>query len=169
MKIATFMFYFFEAVAALSAFAIIFIRNVFHGALLFVACLIAIAGIYILTFAEFIAVMQILVYAGGILVLIIFGIMLTSKISGKPLVVNHAHILAGTAVGLFFLILFCTLFTEGVFASGEKIPTTANTFEMIGVLLLSDFVLPFEIAGVLLLIALIGSAVTASVTAKLKK
>jgi NADH:ubiquinone oxidoreductase subunit 6 (subunit J) len=162
------MFYFFEAAAAISAIGIIFVRHVFQGALLFVVCLLAIAGIYVLTFAEFIAVMQILVYAGGILVLIIFGIMLTSKISGKPLRVNHTHIFAGTLVSFFFLIFFSVLFAKEVFASSEKVPIPANAFDVIGVLLLSDFVLPFEIAGVLLLMALVGSAVTASITTKLK-
>ena len=83
MNIAQFMFYFFEAFAAISAIALIFIKNVFYGALLLIICLLCLAGIYIMAFAEFIAVTQILVYAGGILVVIIFGIMLTTKISGN--------------------------------------------------------------------------------------
>lgn len=168
MSIATFMFYFFEVAAATSAIAIIFVRHVFQGALLFVVCLLAIAGIYVLAFAEFMAVMQILVYAGGILVLIIFGIMLTSKISGKPLVVTHTNVFAGTMVGFFFVILLSVLFAKEIFVSSEKMKTSANTFESIGALLLSDFVLPFEVAGILLLIALVGSAVTASITYKSK-
>jgi NADH-quinone oxidoreductase subunit J len=52
----------------------------FHGALLLITCLLALAGIYVIAFAEFVAVTQILVYAGGILVVIIFGIMLTTNL-----------------------------------------------------------------------------------------
>ncbi|HPH47169.1 MAG TPA: NADH-quinone oxidoreductase subunit J, partial [Chryseolinea sp.] len=69
MTVLNFIFYFLEAVAALSAISIIFIRNVFYGALLLITCLLALAGIYVLAFAEFIAVTQILIYAGGILVI----------------------------------------------------------------------------------------------------
>ncbi len=125
MSIATFMFYFFEVVAAISAISIIFIRHVFQGALLFIVCLVAIAGIYVLAFAEFIAVVQILVYAGGILVLIIFGIMLTSKISGKPLVVTNSNLFAGILVGFFFATLLISLFAKEVFADVEKVVTTS--------------------------------------------
>jgi len=169
MSIVTIMFYFFEVVAAISAIGIIFIRQVFQGALLFIVCLLAVAGIYILAFAEFIAVVQILVYAGGILILIIFGIMLTSKISGKPLVVTSKNLFAGVLAGLFFATLFINLFASEIFASGDHTTISSiNNFQTIGVLLLSDFVLPFEVAGLLLLIALVGAAVTASTTSKSK-
>lgn len=170
MSIATFMFYFFEAVAAISAVGIIFIRNVFQGALLFIVCLLAVAGIYILAFAEFIAVVQILIYAGGILVLIIFGIMLTSKISGKPLVVTHKNLFAGFLVASFFVVLLTNLYASEIFAFDSNVANvSANTFQNIGVLLLSDFVLPFEVVGVLLLMALVGAAVMASSTSKSKQ
>ena len=110
MNMTTLLFYIFEAVAALSSIALIFIRNVFYGALFFIACLLALAGIYVLAFAEFIAVTQILVYAGGILVVIIFGIMLTTKISGKPLVVEHAYDFQGPWQDiLFFALLVFTI------------------------------------------------------------
>ena len=73
MNITVFMLYFFEIAAALSAVSLIFIRHVFYGALLMVICLLSVAGLYVLMFAEFVAVTQVLVYAGGVLVIIIFG------------------------------------------------------------------------------------------------
>ncbi len=163
MNLTSFLFYFFEAVAALSAVSILFVRNVFYGALYLLVCLVSIAAIYVLAFAEFIAVTQIIVYAGGILVLIIFGIMLTSRISGKPLCVTNKNWFAGLIVGVFCFSFFIVLFSRRGFAASQ--PTgqaSENTIQSIGILLMSDFVLPFEIAGILLLIALIGSAVTAS-------
>ena len=105
MNLTSILFYTFEAVAALSSIALIFVRNVFHGALLLITCLIALAGIYVLAFAEFVAVTQILVYAGGILVVIIFGIMLTTKLSGRPLLIEHTYGFSGTLAGLLFFVL----------------------------------------------------------------
>ena len=166
MTVPSFMFYFFEAVAALSAIGLIFIRNVFYGALLLIICLLALAGIYVLAFAEFIAITQILVYAGGILVVIIFGIMLTTKISGKPLIVEHAYVFSGALAGiLFFLLLSYFIMKESFLNSDSTIAQSNLTgVNTIGIGLMSDFVLPFEVAGILLLVALIGAAVIASST-----
>jgi len=165
MSIATFLLYFFELLAAISAITLLFIRNVFYGALLLVVCLLAIAGIYILALAEFLAVAQILIYAGGILVVIIFGIMLTSKISGKPLQVSHTNRVAGIIVGFFFFSLLVKSFAMLIPTSYVVENTTSltkNTYQSIGILMMSDYVLPFEIAGIILLVTLVGSAVTAS-------
>ncbi|MEO7992219.1 MAG: NADH-quinone oxidoreductase subunit J [Chryseolinea sp.] len=165
MSLLNFIFYFLEAVAALSAVSMIFTRNVFYGALLLITCLIALAGLYILAFAEFIAVTQILIYAGGILVVIIFGIMLTSKISGKPLVVEHANLFSGILAGFSFfglLIYFLSAQKFNVFSTAKPSPETR--LRSFGTGLMSDFILPFEIAGVMLLIALIGAAVISSST-----
>lgn len=162
MSLPSFIFYFFEALAALSAIGILFVRNVFHGALLLLVCLLCIAGIYVLAFAEFIAVTQILVYAGGIVVLIIFGVMLTARISGKPLVVTNRYWFAALLVGGSCFVFFVNLFWKQGFSSSTAPMPSENTIQSIGVLLMSDFILPFEIAGILLLVALVGSAVMAS-------
>jgi len=163
MKVS-FIFYFFEVVAALSALSLIFIRNVFYGALLLIGCLLALAGVYVLAFAEFIAVTQILVYAGGILVVILFGIMLTTKISGKPLIVEHGNKLSGALVGISFLVLIVYSLVGESFAVGQpsETPGDFNNLQIIGIELMNDFVLPFEVAGILLLISLIGAAIIAS-------
>lgn len=171
MTLASFMFYFFEAAAALSAIALVLVRNVFYGALLLIVCLLAVAGIYVLAFAEFVAITQILIYAGGILVVIIFGIMLTSKISEKPLVVEHAFIFSGilAAAGCFALLVFVLSkesFIQKTPAPGQSIQF--NHVNTIGISLFGKYMLPFEIAGLLLLMALIGASVVAS-TIKSKK
>lgn len=168
MNLVTFMFYFFEVMAALSALSLIFVRNVFYGALVLIVCLLSLAGIYVLAFAEFIAVTQILVYAGGILVIIIFGIMLTSKMADKPLMVKHANTFAGfLAAGSIFVFLVYFL-SRQTFVTGATVTPPENPLHRIGTELMSTFLLPFEIAGILLLIALVGAAVIAS-SAKSKK
>ncbi|WP_276373012.1 NADH-quinone oxidoreductase subunit J [Chryseolinea sp. H1M3-3] len=165
------MFYFFEIVAALSAVALALSRNVFYGALLLIVCLLALAGIYVLAFAEFIAVTQILIYAGGILVVIIFGIMLTTKISEKPLAVEHTYLLSGIlAAGGCFGLLIYVLSKEYFLTTGvQQLPSSpVNGIQTIGVSMFSKYVLPFEVAGILLLISLVGASVVAS-TIKSKK
>jgi len=163
MNVAEIILYILECVAALAAISLIFVRNVFYGALLIVMCLLSIAGLYVLMFAEFIAVTQILVYAGGILVVIIFGIMLTSRISGKPLIVEHTRTFEGILCGIVFFGLLVYAFTtytfdSGIFADG----LTHQGIQTTGVLIMTEYALPFEVAGILLLNALIGSAVIAS-------
>ena len=164
MSILSFTFYAFEFLAAVSAVAILFVKNVFYGALLLIICLLSLAGIYVISNAEFIAVTQILIYAGGVLVLIIFGVMLTTRISGKPLVVKNSNWFAGSLVGLSFLFLLTKLFYETSFYSSNQIAAESRytSINKIGFLLMTDYMFPFEVAGVLLLVALIGAAVVAS-------
>lgn len=164
MNVSAFMFYFFEAFAAISAIALIFTRNVFYGALLLIICLLCLAGIYVLAYAEFIAVTQILVYAGGILVVIIFGIMLTTKIAGKPLTVEHGHVFSGILVGISFFVLLTWFIFKHSFAPDDSLQSKVsfNDIRSIGIGFMTDFALPFEVAGILLLISLVGAAVMAS-------
>lgn len=159
------LFYVFIVMAGLSSFGILVIRNVFHGALLLLACLLAVAGLYVLLFAELLAVTQILVYAGGILVVIIFGIMLTTKLSGKPLVVTDNKWLAGAMVGVpLFYLLANFILHEKLATPTPDAPTDRkwSSINSIGIDFMTDYLLPFEIAGLLLLIALVGAAVMAS-------
>lgn len=160
----SYIFYFFETVAALSAISLIFVKNVFYGALLVIVCLLAVAGIFVLAFAEFLAVTQILVYAGGILVVILFGIMLTTKISGKPLVVEHDNKMPGALAGISFFVLIVYFLSKESFGIDPAFnkPTDFDSLQIVGIVLMSDYVLPFEIAGILLLISLIGASVIAS-------
>jgi NADH:ubiquinone oxidoreductase subunit 6 (subunit J) len=157
------LFYFFEVVAALSAIGLVFTRNVFYGAILVIVCLLSLAGIYILAFAEFVAVVQILIYAGGILVVILFGIMLTSKISGKPLIVQHGNHFAGAIICFTVFMFLAYYFSREQFTA---LPPThrGDPMNLVGVNIMVPYMLPFEIAGVLLLVTLIGAAVTASST-----
>jgi NADH:ubiquinone oxidoreductase subunit 6 (subunit J) len=162
MNITASLFYFFEALAALSALGLLVTRNVFYGALLVIVCLLSLAGIYILAFAEFVAITQILIYAGGILIVILFGIMLTSKIAGKPLIVQNGNSFAGILIASVIFVFLVYYFSETNFAPLQS--PVHDTVKPIGLSLMTEFLLPFEIAGILLLIALIGAAVTATST-----
>lgn len=164
MSLLSIVFYGFEVLAALAAVGILFVKSVFHAALLLIVCLLSLAGIFVLSNAEFVAVTQILIYAGGVLVLIIFGIMLTSRMAGKPLMVKNQYVFASSLMALFFSTLLIKLFSEQKFFHSENLGTqgSVNPINRIGVSLMSDYVLPLEVAGILLLVALVGAAVTAS-------
>jgi NADH:ubiquinone oxidoreductase subunit 6 (subunit J) len=160
---ATSLFYFFEVLAAVSALGLLFTRHVFYGAILVIVCLLSLAGIYVLAFAEFVAVVQILIYAGGILIVILFGIMLTSKTSGKPLVVQNSNTFAGGLICVMIFVFLVYFFNQENFIGSNVIRQT-DPIRLVGANMLVPYLLPFEIAGILLLIALVGAAVTASST-----
>ena len=160
--IMTVAFYGFMLIAAISALGILVIKNVFKGALLLLICLLALAALYILLLAEFVAITQILIYAGGILVIILFGIMLTSKISGTPLRVKHGNIVAGIIAGVSICSLLIRLISDHFAATAQSPMQTSQAIETIGIHFMTDYIIPFEVAGILLLMALIGAAVTVS-------
>ena len=160
MNAVTIVFYMFMALAAGSAVAILLSKNIFKSALYLLVCLLSVAALYVLAFAEFLAVTQILIYAGGVLVLIIFGIMLTTKISGRPLAVKNTHILGGgiAGIGLFIYLARYLPFLQRPAAKR----LSPENIDVIGLSIFSEFSLPFEVAGVLLLVSLVGAAVITS-------
>lgn len=160
MSVAVFLFYFFILLAAAGAGAIVFSKNVFKSALFLLTALLSVAALYVLSFAEFLAVTQVLIYAGGILVIIIFGIMLTTRISGLSLKVRNAHTLSGGLVGLSMFILLVTHIP--VPRPPLEDSRLAEGISAIAFSIFSEYSLPFEIAGILLLVALVGAAVITS-------
>jgi len=161
----TVVFYILYALCATSAASLLFVKDLFKAALLLLVCLLAIAGIYVFMFAEFLAVTQILIYAGGIVVVIIFGIMLTNRISGIPLRVENTNIFAGIVGGTFLLAVLVMAINNGFDRSVDK-SFAIDTVRETGVQLMTSYLLPFEVAGVLLLIALIGAAIVATTKPK---
>ena len=156
--------YGFISIAGVAAVAVLFSRNLFHATLWLVVCLLSIAALYVLAFAEFVAVTQILVYAGGIPVIIIFGIMLTAKFGQVPLRVQHKNIFSGLLLSALLLAVLTVIirqFPANIPASAP-IDIQPDTVQVIGIKVLTEHVLVFEVAGILLLMALIGAAVIAS-------
>lgn len=147
-------------VAAVSAAGVLFVKEVFHAALLLLVCLLCVAGIFVTFNAEFLAVVQILVYAGGVILLLVFGIMLTVR--SNPLERNgksQNQVMAGLA-GLSLMSVL-TVALGGTSASPGNGPPELSP-EDIGALLMTRYALPFEVAGMLLLISLVGAIVAAT-------
>lgn len=159
MTFALIAFYFFVAAAFGSAVAILFSKDLFKAVLWLLVCLLSIAALFIMSFAEFLAVTQILIYAGGVLVVILFGIMFTSKIAGKPLRVENTNLFSGVIAGVVIFALLSKLILKSLPTSDRTLASPHRPIETIGNYLITDYSLPFEVVGVLLLIALIGAAV----------
>ena len=159
MSIPEILFYAFMVLAVSAAGAIVLSSNVFKSALYLLACLLSIAALYVLSFAEFLAVTQILIYAGGILVIIIFGIMLTTRISGKSLLVQNTNIVGGVLAGVTLFVLLVSYLPSFEHAGGGITP---QKIDVIALSIFSEYSIPFELAGVLLLVALVGAAVITS-------
>lgn len=166
MPIPQLLFYLFSTLVVVSALMVLFTRNVLYAAFSLIFTFLGIAAIYVLAGADFIAITQIIVYIGGILVLMIFGVMLTNKVEGKAVSTRSHNLFWGllTGVGMLavlLLVIFSVDFQELDWiqhALQQEVPASSSVVQPIGQLMLSAYVLPFELAGLLLLVALIGAA-----------
>ena len=100
MTVTFIIFCFFLLSAFSGAIAILFSKNVFKAALWLLVCLLSVAALFVLSFAEFVAIAQVLIYAGGVLIVILFGIMFTTKMNNKPLAVGNTNLFPGFSVVL---------------------------------------------------------------------
>lgn len=151
------IFYIFAAITILSALFVVTTRNIVHSAFFLLFTFFGVAGIYVLLGADFIAIAQIMVYVGGILILILFGVMLTNKITGVEIRTGTVQMLpAAIGVGLFMGAVVSVMIWTNWKTEPGIMPAT--TVKDIGFLLINDYVLIFELLGILLLVALIGAA-----------
>jgi NADH-quinone oxidoreductase subunit J len=147
-----------SVVGVVGAFRLVTARNVVHAALYLVVTLSMVAGDYLLLAAEFVAWVQILIYVGAIVILFLFGLMLTKAPIGREALDNQRRgvaFLIGISIvaGLVFMIQEAFPWDGARIARGEGGTTS------IGLSIFSDFVLPFEVVSFLLLAALIGAIV----------
>lgn len=152
-------FAFIFAVAGVAGVLVVASRNVVHAALFLVAALTAMAALFLLLGAEFVGWTQILIYVGAIVVLLLFGIMLTKAPMGRMALDNQKRGMALVVAAGTFGVL--TWLIWDAFGS-ERIPLKqAVTTKQIGQSMFDRFVLPFEAISVLLLAALVGAIVLA--------
>ena len=140
-----------------SAFIVVTSPNLVHSAVSLLFTLFGIAAIYIYLYADFIAATQVVIYVGGILVLIIFGVMLTNKIDNATITSKtHNQIPGMFFSGLLLLLQFHAILNTNWLVNDN--PPIDNTIMNIGKLLLGKYLLAFEVVSILLLAALIGAA-----------
>jgi NADH:ubiquinone oxidoreductase subunit 6 (subunit J) len=157
------VFYVFGAITVGSAAVVVLARSLIYSAFALLFTFFGVAGLYVLLGADFLAATQLLIYVGGILVLLLFGVMLTHKLYDLDL---KSEFLPGLIMcgGLLYILVWPWNWPFGrglvhrtAWWTGAPRPLAPTTAE-IGRLFMGQYLLPFEAASVLLLVALIGAA-----------
>ena len=158
-----YFFYLLATMAILSGIAVITRKSPVHSALALIVTLLSLAGLYLMLYAPFVAGVQIIVYAGGIMVLFLFVIMLVNlERNLKEEQFSKQWPIAGLAsLALFALIAFVVWKGNGVFPKNTVVLSESNNTQMMGIGLYQNYLLPFEIASLLLLVAIVGAVVMA--------
>ena len=155
---ADMVFWCIAALTVISAVFVVLNNQLLYAAVALLFTLFGIAGLYVFLWADFIAGVQLLVYVGGILVLIIFGIMLTNQISSVRL--SQTNVQQGVgAVVVTWLFIFLSMVIAKTPWLVQPALEPKSTVAGVGTLLLTKYLLPFEVISVLLLGALIGAVV----------
>jgi NADH-quinone oxidoreductase subunit J len=157
------VFYLFAAIAVVSAILVITRQNAVHSAMFLAATLLSVAGIFLSLRAEFLAGVQVIVYVGGILVLFVFVIMLVPtdramferryNRQGKVALVTAAILVAELGYSVY------VGRDTFVFPAETVEPAVEGNSQWVGTVLYQNYLLPFEIASILLLVAIIGAVV----------
>jgi NADH-quinone oxidoreductase subunit J len=149
----------FGVITAVAAIAVVASKNVIRAALYLVGVLAGAGAIFLVLGAEFLGWTQILVYVGAIVVLLLFGLMLTKAPIGRDILDNDqrwlAFVAAASTFGLFTWLIW------DAFGGEEIILEAPTSTEQVGTALFTGFILPFELVSVLLLAALVGAIVLA--------
>ena len=155
-----FVFWVVTSVTIISALGVVLSNQLIYSAISLLFTLFGIAGLYVFLWADFMTGIQLLVYVGGILTLIIFGIMLTNKISSARLSQTNMQQGIGSVVSLWLLIVLSLVISKTNWYSASS-SEPASTVDKIGTLLMTKYLLAFEGISLLLLGALIGAAILA--------
>ncbi len=173
MSLVQVLFYFMAFVALASAVFVAATKNLVRSIFMFFVTLFALAGLYVLALADFVAITQIVIYVGGILVLILFAFMLSGKETLSKLELQRGRFISVNKLpalilsGLFLVLLINMIFKVNAdsldwikksVASNSEILPNSNMTENIGINLMTKYLLPFEAISILLMIALIGAA-----------
>ena len=168
MELAGFLFYFLAAVSTVSAVAVVTSRHPLYSALFLVIALFALAGIFLLLEAYFLAAVQVIVYAGAIVVLFIFVIMLLNLGAAQRfLKISEPRVLVGIGVAVVFAAEVIAAVRMAAAGGGEGLSVEVSRGEAVGgaysvgEALFTKYLFPFEVASLLLLVALVGAVILA--------
>ncbi|MFC1556112.1 NADH-quinone oxidoreductase subunit J [candidate division KSB1 bacterium] len=152
------LFLIFAATAVGAASVVVFAKRIIYAAFSLMLSLFCVGALYVFLSADFIAAVQLILYVGGILVLLLFGVLLTVNLSELPVTTKTGQRIWGTvtAAGLFAVLVVVIMRGSWEVLPEEQMGFSPQT-EEIGILLMTKYLLPFEIASILLLVALIGA------------
>ena len=152
-------FYFFAALSLSGALGTILSKKPMHSVIALVITFFSLSGIYVLLNAQFLAVVNIIVYAGAIMVLFLFVIMFLNLRQESNELRNTPMIIAATIAGFLLVIMLVSAFRKAYFAPVDPVSFRAETglIENLGSLLYKHYMLPFELVSVLFLVAISGA------------
>ncbi len=160
LSAASAVFFFLATLTVGSGVVVAFSRNILHSAFALLGALSGVAGLYFMLGADFVGVVQLLVYVGGILVLILFAVLLTRQISDIKISNLSVSLMAALPAALLVLaVIVRTAVVKAPFTLTMTVDTP--TVSRLGDALLREYLLPFEIASVILLMSLVGAMVIA--------
>lgn len=152
------LFYFLSFVAVLSAIMVVFSKNPIYSVLYLIITFFAIAGHYVLLSAQFLAAVHVIVYAGAIMVLFLYVIMLLNlNTESEPQKNNYLKFAAAICAGLLLVVLVGSLKGTELIVQSATPSTDIGSVKNLGKVLFTDFLLPFEVASILLLAAMVGA------------
>lgn len=161
MDTLSIVFYLFAFIVVVSAMGVVFSRKLMYSAFSLLFTFFGVAGIYALLNADFLAVLQIMIYVGGILVLIVFGVMLTSRVTEVDIISGGTGRKIYISSSIFATLMLVLLIYMNTTVNWGYTPVTEyqdTTLNLLGMKLLTKYILTFLIAAILLLIAFIGAA-----------
>lgn len=150
------LFYFLFSIIAFSSIALFFNKNVIHNAAYLLFILLSVAGLFVLSGADFISITQVMVYIGGVLVLLLFGVMYTKSTINHEMESGSQRSMIGILIGLFFF----SLLSYGILQEDLDRDYELNNqsiVEELGVSFMTHQIFAFELTAILLLVVLIGA------------
>jgi len=157
MTLEVVAFWAFAIVLTGSALAVVLGKNLFHSVLWLALALTGTAGIFLMLEAEFIAGVQILLYAGGVVTVVVFAIVVTERLVGTKLSHTSRNLFGGALSAAAFAFGVITWISRTPLPEGRS-PMHGDVTRAIGTAVLTRYVLPFELVGVLLLVALLAAS-----------
>lgn len=159
------IFYPLALTCVILALFVVFNKNAIGSAVCLIGMMLGLAGVFVLLQAHFLAILQVIVYAGAIMVLFMFVIMLLNlKDDDSTWKIRDRNVWLTSATGVLMLGVlykFMDATWDAEFNSPAAVPESFGTVELVGTSLFTDFVLPFEVASILLLAAMVGAVVLA--------
>jgi NADH-quinone oxidoreductase subunit J len=139
-----------------SALGVVLTKNLFHSVLWLALGLVSTAGVFLLLDAEFLAAVQVLLYAGGVITVVVFAIVVTEKLVGETIAHTSKRLAGGTVVAAAIFGMLANVIQRA--GRGSSPEMTGDPTRAIGMSLLTKYLLPFELLGVLLLAGLIAAS-----------
>jgi NADH:ubiquinone oxidoreductase subunit 6 (subunit J) len=139
-----------------SALAVVLSKNLFHAVLWLALALTGTAGVFLLLNAEFLAAVQLLLYAGGIITIVVFAIVVTERLIGERLSQTNRGVGSGAIVAVALLAIIVSTLMQRQLPS-TPLPQTSDLTRLLGEQVLTTYVLPFELLALLMLAAMLGA------------